>query len=493
MTSEGMTDSSDQKTMNKLLGVSLIKALYHIVSSIKIHQDNNQIIQEGVTKFSSILKEMARGSDLSLHAWRGRFYIQGEKLLYQRETFHIMNEMLEYFSKRGISSLNFNPAFKHASPEDFLAFTRILNESLKHDSPFDWLDQQLGTRFLWVEVTKDEEVSPQKADVRRKAKARYTYFQALNTVKEVGVKASKGFAGVRKARRLAQALVDLINEDNSLLLGMTNISEYDDYTYSHSVNVALLATCLGRYIGLSEIYLEYLTVCGLFHDLGKVEVPKEILLKKGQLNDAEWNEMQKHPLKGVRQILRLHAPHSLRSKIILGPFEHHLNNDLSGYPKTYFMKKLSLMGKILHIADVYEALTADRVYRKRPFTPEEALRIMWKDAGKSFDPLLLKSFINMMGLYPVGSIVKMDSGEMGIVMEYPDERDKSLPIVMLLVDDGTGTLIRGEMVNLAEQSKNNDFTRRKIEASIHHSRLGIKPAQFFLQQGLKESPQGQGY
>ena len=481
--SGGMTNLSDQKTLNKLLGGNLIKAFYHIVSSIKIHQNNNQVIQESVINFNRIIADLSKGNDLSIQAWRGRFYIQGEKLLYQRETFHIMNEMLEYFSQRGISGLSFDATFRDVLPEDFLAFARLLNESVKHDAPSDWLDQHLETtRFSWVAISKDEDLSPQQADVRRKAKARYTYFQALSTVKEVGIKASKGVAGVRKARRLAQALVDLIQEDNSLLLGMTSISDYDDYTYSHSVNVALLATCLGRYVGLSEVYLEYLTVCGLFHDLGKVEVSKDILLKQGQLSSDEWADMQKHPLTGVRQILRLHAPHSLRARIILGPFEHHLNIDLSGYPKTHFMKKLSLMGKILRIADVYEALTADRVYRTRPFTPEEALRRMWGEAGKSFDLLLLKSFINMMGIYPVGSIVEMDSGEMGLVMEYPDETDKSLPIVMLLVDDGKGSLTRGEMVNLAAQGLGDDSPRRKIVMGIHHSRLGIQPSQFFLQQ-----------
>jgi HD-GYP domain-containing protein (c-di-GMP phosphodiesterase class II) len=471
----------DKKTRSRQLGGGLIKAFSHIVSSLKIHRDNNQLIRESVSKFYAILAEISEGSDISIQIWRGRFYIQGEKLLYQRETFHIINEMLEYFSQRGITGLLFRADFSDASPEDFLAFTRILNESVRQEDPASWLDEQREmNRFFWVDITRNHEENTQKTDAKRKEKARYTYFQALNTVREVGVKASKGIAGVRKARRLAQTLVDLIHEDNSLLLGMTSISDYDDYTYSHSVNVALLATCLGRYVGLSEVYLEYLTVCGLFHDLGKVEVSKEILLKQGKLSDEEWENMRKHPLIGVRHILRLHAPHSLRARIILGPFEHHLNVDLSGYPKTHFMKKLSLLGKILRIADVYEALTADRVYRPRAFTPEEALRRMWCDRGKSFDPLLLKSFINMMGIYPVGSIVELDTGEIGLVMEYPDESNKSLPVITLLVDDGKDSLTRGDTVNLADQGSNGDVPRRKIKTGIHPSRLGIQPAQFLL-------------
>jgi HD-GYP domain-containing protein (c-di-GMP phosphodiesterase class II) len=474
-----ITVPSDQKSLTRQLGGSLVKSFSHIVSSLRIHQDNNQLIKDSVAKFQAILGQLSGGSDLSVQIWRGRFYIQGEKLLYQRETFHIINEMLEYFTRRGITGIFFGENFASASVEDFLSFARLLNESVKREDPVNWIDEQIDKNgYSWVELTGDHEESQQSSDARRKEKARYTYFQALSTVKEVGIKASKGITGVRKARRLAQTLVDLIREDNSLLLGMTTIGDYDDYTYSHSVNVALLATCLGRYVGLSEIYLEFLTVCGLFHDLGKVEVSKDILLKEGKLNDEEWVSMRKHPLVGVRHILRLQASHSLKTRIILGPFEHHLNMDLSGYPKTHFMKKVSLLGKILRIADVYEALTADRVYRSRPFTPEEALRRMWSEAGKSFDPLLLKSFINMMGIYPVGSIVELDNGEIGIVMEYPDETDRIQPLVMLLVNDGKGGFTRGGLMDLSAQEPGE---KRTIVRGIHPLQLGIQPSQFLLQ------------
>jgi HD-GYP domain-containing protein (c-di-GMP phosphodiesterase class II) len=208
-------------------------------------------------------------------------------------------------------------------------------------------------------------------------------------VNDVANKASQGMVGVRKSRRLAQSIVELIQEDKSLMIGMTTIKDFDDYTYAHSVNVALLATCLGMNSGLSDISLEHLSICALFHDLGKVGVSKKILFKKGALTDGEWEQMKAHPLIGVRKILMLNAPPSLRSRIILGPFEHHLNLDMTGYPQTQFVTRLSLMGKILHIADVYEALTAERIYRPKSFTPDEALRKMWGEAGKSFDLFLL--------------------------------------------------------------------------------------------------------
>ena len=478
----GDENLSELKTQPEQLGGNLLKAFYHLINSARIHQDNNQLIKECVNQFYNAIAQLSGEEVVTIRIWRGRFHIQGERLLYRRWNSHIINEMAEYFSVRGLSGLCYLSTFRDTSSEDLMAFTRILNESATHEDPPSWLDQQLVINgFSWVEIFRKQEEGPQNLGKQGKEKAWYAYYHALESVKEVAEKASKGIAGVRKARRLAQTIVDLVKEDSTLMLGLSTIKDYDDYTYTHSVNVALLATCLGRHLGLSQVLLEHLTVCGLFHDLGKVEISKDILLKPGELNNEEWHVMRKHPLIGVRKILRLQAPHSLKSKIILGPFEHHLNPDLSGYPKTHFMKKLSLLGNILHIVDVYEALTSDRRYRPRTFTHNEALRRMWNERGKNFDLILLKNFIFMIGIYPIGSVVELDSGEIGLVMDYPDESEKTLPLIVLLVDDGKGYLTGGEMLNLAVQSMDGSLPIRNIVKSIPSSVLGIQPAKFFLQ------------
>jgi HD-GYP domain-containing protein (c-di-GMP phosphodiesterase class II) len=476
---------SDQKTQLGVFGGKLIKAFHNIINTVRIHQDNNRLIKECVAQFNNALTALPDQENISIEIWRGRFHLQGEKLLYQRETVSLINEMLEYFFQRNLGGLQFFANFREAMHENIVAFIRLLNESVTHEDPSSWLDQKLEEHgFLWVEVFRKQDETLLDVDIRRKEKARQTYIHALDTVKEVAEKASTGVAGVRKARRLAQTMVDLIQDDNSLMMGLTTIRDYDDYTYTHSVNVALLATFLGRYIGLSRVALEHLTICGLFHDLGKVGVSKDILLKQGELDTQEWIQMRRHPLIGVRKILKLQAPRSLKAKIILGPFEHHLNPDLSGYPKTHLKKDLSLFGKILRIVDVYDALTSEREYRPRAFSPDEALRRMWSEKGKSFDPLLLKSFINMIGVYPIGTILDLETGETGLVMDYPDESDKTLPLIMLLVDDGQGGLTCGELVNLATQDLNNGKPQRNIVRGVPFSRFGIQPSQFFLQESM---------
>ena len=466
-------------------GHDFLRSLYHMIHTARIYQDNNQLARKSVRSFQAILDEMTVDGDLNLVLWRGRFHIAGEKLPYRRDTAGIVNGMSDFFAKRGIVSVNFLQSSRNIPPDDILTFARLLNDSIKHDDPQRWLDERLAReKYLWVRIIRKSadgaENDDKQRETRRYAAAQNAYIHAVETVKDVANKVSQGIVGARKARRLAQTIVDLVQEDASLIIGLATIKDYDDYTYTHSVNVALLSTCLGRHIGLPDVVLEYLTVCGLFHDLGKVGVAKDVLLKKGQLTDSEWDQMKAHPLIGVKKILMLNAPQALRSKILLGPFEHHLNPNMTGYPKTLFMDQLSLMGKILRITDVYEALTAQRAYRKRAYAPDEALREMWRERGEKYDTILLKRFINMIGIYPIGSVVELSDGHVGIVMDYPDESDRTHPLILLLARDGRGTLRRGDLMYLSDLHLSSGESRLKIVRGIEPERLQINPAEFFL-------------
>lgn len=476
---------SERQSVPERLGHDFLRALYHMINTVRMYEDNNQLVRMSVNSFQDILNELTVSGDISIHLYRGRFHLGGEKLPYRRDAAFVVYNMVEFFSKRSIGSLNFLKSSRDTLPENIMTFTRLFNDSVKHNNPHQWLEQKLDEQdFSWVQTfprhDEDAIFGSESIENERYEKARKKYFLAIEAVREVANKVSQGMVGIRKSRRIAQNLVDMINEDATLMIGLTTIKDYDNYLYAHSVNVALLATCLGRHIELSDIALEHLTICGLFHDLGKVDVPKKVLLKHGTLSDEEWDLLKAHPITGVRKILMLNATPSLRSRIIFGPFEHHLNLDMTGYPRTTFTGHLSLIGKIIHIADVYEAMTAETVYRPKSFTPDEALRNMWSEAGKSFDKILLKRFIHMMGIYPIGSIVELSDGGLGLVMDYPDENERSLPLVLRLVDDGNGNWQRGEMVYLADQITEYGSNSLSIIRGIPPAQLRINPAEFFL-------------
>jgi HD-GYP domain-containing protein (c-di-GMP phosphodiesterase class II) len=270
-------------------------------------------------------------------------------------------------------------------------------------------------------------------------------------------------------------MVDLLIDDRFVLGALSTIRNYDDYTYTHSVNVGILSMCLGLEIGIPRRLVEVVGICGLFHDLGKVEIPLSILNKPGKLNPAELAEIQKHTICSVQQILKLRASREVKMQIMVPPFEHHLKYDGSGYPQLPDGRRPDLISRILTIADVFDALTAPRIYRPEALSPDQALSWMIEGAGTDFDPTLLKAFCNMLGTYPVGTLLELDSGELALVKSNPPDQDGGLPIVVVLASRSGGGYRAQEEVDLA---------RRRPPAMIlgthHPSRFGIQAAKYIL-------------
>ncbi len=326
-----------------------------------------------------------------------------------------------------------------------------------------------------------EDESKTSTGIATKQRAASSYCSALASIKEVAEKIySQQRVGVRRSVRLIQNMVDLLIDKEPLFLAMSTIRVFDDYTFTHSVNVAILSMCLGKRLDLSKTLLNRLGLCGLFHDLGKVEIPKEILNKKGKLTEPELTIMRSHPLKSVQQILKLRASQEMKAQIILPPFEHHLRYDLSGYPQLKWQKPVSLFGRIITIADVFDAITSPRVYRPTALSQDKALGYMLEGSGTDFDPLLLKVFINMMGVYPVGTLLELDTGELGLVVETPDDAEEGRPLVTLLEQNDHGRYVKGKTVNLNTRGKEAGKFLRNINKTHHPSTYDIQPAAFII-------------
>ncbi|MDY6838364.1 MAG: HD-GYP domain-containing protein [Thermodesulfobacteriota bacterium] len=480
----GSSPSDKQlKRKRDLFGIKFLRAFYRLVQTVKTHPDNNKLLIECTKDFATSVAQWCKDeAHLTIQVSRGRFFLEEEKLHYPRETVYLVHEMMNFFQLRGLRGLRFDSDIKDASLDQILAFAHVLNDAEKQEDPLAWLlEQRDAGEFPWAEIISGPAAGEQERILERKKIARRTYSHALSSLKEVSQKiTTEGRAGVSKVKRIVQNMVDLLMEDESVILGMSTIRDYHDYTYTHSVNVAILALCLGKRMGLSRLSLRRLGICGLVHDLGKVEVPYEILNKSGKLTKEEIKEIEKHPLSSVRQIIRLRASSSLKAKIVLPPFEHHLKYDLSGYPRAYRKKPVSLFGRILAIADVYDAMTSARVYRPRLVSPDRTLGIMLKGAGKDFDPILLKVFVNMLGIYPMGTVLRLDTGEVGLVNGTPGESDRGRPQVLLLASDGKGGFKKGKTVNLAERHPKTGAFRRNVKATFHPSTLGIQPAEFLV-------------
>jgi HD-GYP domain-containing protein (c-di-GMP phosphodiesterase class II) len=458
---------------------------YSLLQTARIHRDNHKLVIEGTEKFSESIKICIQGDSLSIKISNDRLYIEDEKLPYNRTTKHLFDNIVRYFDIRGLEGLRLFKTIKQASSKDILAFMRMFDSSGKRSNPLNWLINGLEMNNIhWAEIIKKAEKPKEdtesfykdKAERRERARRDYTYIMA--SFKEIATKVStKGRVGMRKTVRVVQNMVAHLIEDDEVYSAISTLRVFDDYTFTHSVNVAMLSMCIGRRVNLSRRSLERLGTCALFHDLGKIEVPYEVLNKPGKLDDSEFKLIQEHSLNSARLIVKLKASRDRKAKILLPPFEHHLKYNLSGYPHTNWKKPLSLFGRIIAIADVYDAITSPRVYRKSALSPDRALGLMLDGAGSDFDPILVKIFINILGVYPVGTLLKLDTGELALVISSSRKKVEKRPLVCIMKEDLVGSYYRGETIDLAKRDDQTGEYLREITETYHPSTFGIQPVQ----------------
>lgn len=474
------------------IGATLVRAVFTLLQTAKIHNENNEILGKCVAVIHNAAARLAVEDKTVEIRFKGkRLLFQGEPLPYRPDTSGLYDAMHDYFEKRELRGIRFvTEELARLSPSLALEFARGFNAAETAPSPVQWLNRGFEKSGLsWVTTLSraDDGRSDSRPDTRENA--RRNYANLLSSVREVASKiASHRPAGLSKTLRVVQNMVDLMMEDEPLFRALSTVRIYDDYTYAHSVNVAILSMCLGKRILLSRRSLERLSLCALFHDLGKVEIPKSILNKPGRLNSDEFEVMKRHSMNSVRLITQIRADRDLKASLLLPPFEHHLRYDLSGYPQTNRRKPQSLFGRILSIADVYDAITSPRVYRPTTLSPDRALGAMFKESGRHFDPILLKVFINMMGAYPVGTLLRLDNDELGLVMvpseedlegEIP-EVDYARPWVIPLKAGPAGAHTAGDPINLGRRDPLTGEYERQIVSSHHPADFGIQPLDFLL-------------
>jgi HD-GYP domain-containing protein (c-di-GMP phosphodiesterase class II) len=246
------------------------------------------------------------------------------------------------------------------------------------------------------------------------------------------------------ARRLVEDISDSVSRNPSALISMARIKTADDYTYMHSVAVCAMMVALARQLGLDEGQTRSAGLAGLLHDLGKAVMPPLILNKPGKLTEPEFGVMKSHPLEGYNMLRHGQKVDAAALDVCL---HHHEKVDGSGYPKGLKGDEISLLAKMGAVCDVYDAITSNRPY-KLGWDPAESLRKMAEWSKGHFDPAVFQAFVKSMGIYPVGSLVLMKSGRIGIVTEQAGQ-SLTTPKIKLFYSTKSSLRIPALMVDLS--------------------------------------------
>ena len=489
---------------NRIESEQLIETFYNLLMSVRFHDVNNASVISASEDLLDLLNFFfTRGETyLTIKINANRFYFQEERLYLRPENEEIFVQALQFFDERSIAEIKFLPTEEVITPVVLHKIALFLYHSIHANDPVEWLKKRLATEGIrWFDVDtlpmqyqyglpeENEEVKETTEDYdpgfvpeNNSEPAKKLYAFALDTIKRMAqIVAGPNITGIRKIQRMIQKMVDSIQKDRTILMAMSTVKDCDDYIYCHSVNVAILAMCFGLHLGLPRKSVEILGICGLFHDLGKVDIPVEIIHKPGNLSHEEIRIMEKHSLFSVTKILKLNTTRDLKALILRAPLEHHIKYDRSGYPKLSMPDQASFFGRILAIVDVYDAITSPRSYRQTVLSPDVALARMLEGAGADFDPLLLKAFINMLGIYPMGTLLQLDTGEMGIVTGKGGSPLGNRPDIVVIKMDDKKRFVKGPILNLEDRDSQTMAFIRNIVSSFHPGIFGIQPAQFILE------------
>jgi len=467
------------------VGKNLTIQLAILIRTTQIHDSGNVALEKPTGRIYNILHTLFLSEPEVALNLEGDFLFVGEtRLKIDIDGFGNLMYLIDEMKKRQLGSIIFFRGIKKTEIIKFCTiFARFDLEPLDPFERFyeDLNQAQLSNPSVELYEEKKEQASVDDIFKDKKELAKRTYVSTVTAVSEVmdSLKLRQAVS-LKRSKRVVQSMVDTILQEDTTLLGLTNLRCHDEYTYNHSVNVCILALAIGQRLGYRKMRLSELGMAALFHDLGKFAIPLEILNKSTDFTPEEWAIMRSHPIMSVKELVRLKGIHEMAVKVALGAFEHHLNFDLSGYPKLASPRKLSLVGRIVCIVDCYDALTSSRVYNRIPFPPDRALKFMLSRSGTAFDPILMKIFVNAIGVFPIGTLALLNTKEIGIVISSnPNPTKGDRPKIRIIVDASGNEESKERIVDLSDESRSGHRPYEIVKV-IDPAKYKIDVGKYFL-------------
>jgi len=472
----------DENKRHQEEGKKVLTAFYAALRSLKLYPVENLTVQQALEELHQMIgRVLDREGSLELRVVGDFFFLNDTRLRLDLTNFSTFGSFARALNIHGLGGIEVGPAVER---EEWAPFLSLLLRDGAEEAPFEAFSERLAsTPVRHIEVRSErraieEELSEEEA----MEAAKRTYAKSVAVVRDVLGDVRLGRAvNVRKVKRAVQGIVDQVLSDEPSIVTMTTLRDFDEYTFTHSVNVCIFSVVIGQRLGLTKLQLYELGLGALFHDVGKMRLDPEIINKAEELDDEEWTHLRQHPTEGLLELFDFHGFAEVPYRQMLIAYEHHMKVDGTGYPKSRREREPSLFPKIVAVADGFDAGTSVRSYQYQPLSPDKVLEEMRDNPSRGFDPLLVKALINATGVYPIGTLVILDTLELAVVSApNPDEEQLHLPRVRVISDEMGVPLAEPRELDLAEVDSETGAPVRTIIKTTDPQKYGIRVSDYLV-------------
>jgi HD-GYP domain-containing protein (c-di-GMP phosphodiesterase class II) len=461
-------------------GRGFLTAFYAAAQALKLYPLENTMVQKALAELHRVAGGLLEEEGILELRLAGDFlFLNDVRLRLDFSNYVAFSFLAGALTRHGVGTLEVEKAVTVGEWVPFLAL--LAREPASENAYEQFAARIASSPVSHVRIAPKQTQVPDvdQPDEERRA-AHRTYTQSVQVAREVLTDVRLGRAiNVRRVKRAVQSIVDQVLTNETTIVGMTTLRDFDEYTFTHSVNVCIFSVVLGQKLGLDKLQLYELGLAGLFHDIGKMRLSQEVVNKVSVLSDPEWAEVQEHPTEGLLSLFGMHGFSDVPYRAMLVAYEHHMKVDLSGYPRSVRPRQPTLYSRIVAVADGFDAATSRRSYQNLPWRPEDVFTEMRDNPTRGYDPLLVKAFINVTGIYPAGTLVILDTYELAVVVApNPDRTRLHQPMVKLIADPLGLPLATPRQVDLSELNPETGYPRRSVIKTADPEKYGVRVADY---------------
>lgn len=472
-------------TMVQPLGRAFVVAFHASAQSLRIYPLENATVQNSLAEMHKVVRRLLEREDVFELRLVGDFlFINDARLRLDLSDYSAFSYVIGTLKRHDIGRVEFATAVTSRDLAMFMSL--LLQDGDGTEAAYERFLKRFkdtGVANIAIDAMRGvEEPDDTDDEDRQKEAAKLTYFQSVHVAKEVMGDMRLGRAvNLRRVKRAVQSIVDQVLNNETSMLGMTALRDYDEYTFTHSVNVSIISVIIGQKLALTKVQLYELGLGALFHDLGKQRIDPAVINKPSGLNEEEWAQMQRHPTEGLLALFGMRGMAEVPYRAMLLAYEHHMKTDLTGYPRNVRPRKPTLFSNIVAVADGFDAATSKRSYQQQPWGADEVLREMRENPRRGYDPLLVKALINVTGVFPVGTLAILDTHEMAVVTKrHPDPTKVHQPLVKIISDSGGSMLAEPIEADLSEVDPATGGAKRAVIKTTDPDRYGIRISDYFI-------------